>query len=478
MRKKPEKHTKAVPKELYDKMFEKMQDVFVTDEEYERMTPEQKRKCVEEAMEKFSRIMDEASAQMSDDDYDDYDEDDVLDHYPYGDINFDEEDSDVFYDDESSLVDAGGNMYYRDPTPFRETLDGYTKSELITIAEARGIHIRKSLHKAEYRMQLVLEMLNPDRMRNILLWLPHEEMQALLQLLEEKPPADMMDMFPEPAQLETVPYFGLPNLLEMGYLSELFVHDYVMPQDVADIMQNLLTVDFWVEYRQTAWIESAVSLAEDIYDVYPLSVLMQMLRQRPDFSWTEQEVLEHLAKVPTEMQTVFYQDGWLRPDLEEEPEENPPLSKDAVYYIPTQSEIWSHEFLDKSSERVWKAMFQLLGNKWPYLQETSFYEVLPDIMTMAFAQNMAEPKSKDILFAILQAVPELETAERHALVRDMLPFLKKIHDHARLPSQHGFSKIELKEQKKQEKAAERQARRAERAQRKVISLAERRKGKK
>lgn len=80
--------------------------------------------------------------------------------------------------------------------------------------------------------------------------------------------------------------------------------------------------------------------------------------------------------------------------------------------------------------------------------------------------------------AILQAVPELETAERQALGREMLPFLKKIHDHARLPAQRGFSKIELREQKKQEKAAGRQARREERARNKVISLTERRRKKK
>lgn len=476
MRKKPEKHTKAASEEVYDKMFEKMQDVFVTDKEFERMTPDEKRKCIEEAMEKFSRIMDEEDAAQP---YADYDEDDELDHYPYGDMNFDDEDSDVFYDyDKPSLVDAGGSMYYCDSVTLRGTVDGYTKDELTVLAEGWGIHLRKSLRKAEYVNELVHEMMNPDRVRNVLLWLPHEEMQALLQLLEEKPPADMMDLFPEPQPPEEVPYFGLPTLLELGYLSDLFVHEYIMPQEVADLVHNLLTVDFWVEYRQTAWLESAVSLAADIYDIYPLSVLMQMLHQQPDFSWTEQEVLEHLAKVPPALQDIFYQEGWLRPELEEESGENMPLSTDAVYYIPTPKEIWNHEFLDQSSEKVWKAMFQLLGHKWPYLQDTSFYEVLPDIMTLAFAQNMAEPKGREVLMAILQAVPELETAERQALGREMLPFLKKIHDHARLPAQRGFSKIELREQKKQEKAAGRQARREERAKNKVISLAERRRKKK
>lgn len=321
-----------------------------------------------------------------------------------------------------------------------------TKSELMTMAERKGISIRKSLRKDVYCLELSSRMLTDEVLRPRLLWLSKEEMQSLLFILQDVAAPEYLLSIPQDDEENRI--FGLPMLRYLGYLDVLEEENAAaIPQDVADAVRHLLTGDFWHEYHRNLWIEAVLLMCGDLYTQLPWTVFLKLVQQMPAFDWDERELLRRIQEVPAEMRQFVYEDGILHLDMPDVCLPNlAPIADDDAYYIPTVEEIWGHDFFDAEGYALYRSFLHCVHEEWPAELRNLMSTMLPTVLYAIVHADSLEPVQDAIQGRLnlrgcgLKNGDALERIYR----RDAKRYLSKLREHVRRPEFHGFSQAEQK----------------------------------
>ena len=414
-----------------------------------------------------------------DDDWDD-DTDGDDDDYGYDDMADDYDDTDD--QEDGDLVDIRGTRYRCASFPLEDTLVDFRKCDLVETAEVKGFSIPKTLPKAMYRKRLCKAYLEPDTVRSHLMALGPEEMVTLVKLLDITPPAYMARwQFHDgkgASGTEELPLFGLPTLISVGYLGTNEYGNHALPADVADAMRRVLTADFWQEYHDMNWLVRAASFAGMIYGVFPVGVLMQLLHQHEDFTWTEQQVMEKLDEIPSEYPRLQYESGmlWGPFFFADDPEAEAAMSADIKgYALPSEEEVYQRERYDQKGETAITMLLRMFSVRYDPSVRAWLIQALSQLIDEGVANTTSMAELKEMWEEEL-----LDDGIPHGVIVDAWqkarPLLMKLRSHIRRPALHGFTEYELKEQERQAKREQRAAQKAAKSQ-KVVSLSARRRRK-
>lgn len=345
----------------------------------------------------------------------------------------------------------------------QEMLAEFSKDEILSIAEQKGMDVRHGMKKQDIIMRLTKEMLKPCVMKNYFLCLHDEEVLSLQHLLADP------DTFEERA------INSLETLATASYIAETPSLDIVIARDVAEGFITFVAEteeDFTMLRHCRTWLIDTILAANNLYSVTPLEILSRIYNQGGLGTLTPAEVKKEMAKIPPELLEGY----WHRGDVfiaeglgEEEIQMIVEAQGDGGYYIPATKDI------------PLLAQGLLLSNQEDKEALANFF-----CKTLSYDKEETAEIMQHIHWSFLAGAPV-------SFVRDMLKnegyfddlkkeqdillrrLLNRVHDNTRSVINRGFTANEIKEQR-QKARADKQARKKA-AREKVVFLKDRSKEK-
>lgn len=232
----------------------------------------------------------------------------------------------------------------------KEWLQGYTKQELIYIAEETGLKVASSDRKDKILNALTAHMLKPDTMQTQLLLLEEEELDAFEKAIEQGTHRMTEE---EWGELEAV--------YDMDYIVAYRDNTVVVPKDVAWVYLGIRGRGYRDFHKKADWLLKCLKMAAIIHVTAPVKVLYRLYRQKKEVRCSFEEFLKILEKLPDRINPCQIIDGKViskeavREQIYRRIEER---QRDVEYYIPTMNEILSYvrdnyPSCEPAYQRVW-----------------------------------------------------------------------------------------------------------------------------
>ena len=352
------------------------------------------------------------------------------------------------------------------PCQLQELLNNTSrKADLIAMAHHKGLRIKQTLRKAEITEALAQAMLEPGLMRRHLLWLPAGEMYYLLTDLGI---ADTKWMKP----------YLHEGILENCTMRACFTSGYgsyggynefggmIIAEDVAVLLQKILTEEFLQQYHQYWWLNQVLQIADVLYVLIPKDILQQLLAKWSGFKLTEQEVLAAIETRPAELVQIETSTEYIV-------SEPVPTGAEAqlfirrpgdTYFLPTEQQIWMNDVLMPPVKALIQQANRQFTRDWEGNEDGSMLELLtsciPGLISdmsareieMVFRKEFADQPDLNLLWSVIRSY-----------LRRMEPYIRKT-------TNHGFTDAEKKEQQQAVQKERKRAQKNKDTGNNVISL--------
>lgn len=163
----------------------------------------------------------------------------------------------------------------------------------------------------------------------------------------------------------------------------LFADDgrILVPEDVAELWQNVYTEAFEEKRRKYVWLRSCLETAAYYYGVFDINVLMNLTGQNTSFRLNQEEVYDLLDEMPVgKILFVRYGERFIERDLVNDDNWKELLSvqRDCPFVIPSEQEIRDIDFYHYPyHETGWKDLRE-------QIQGTEFDFIADDVLPIAF----------------------------------------------------------------------------------------------
>lgn len=216
----------------------------------------------------------------------------------------------------------------------KEWLQGYTKQELIYIAEDTDLKVASSERKDKIVDALTAHMLKPNTMQTQLLLLEEDELDAFEKAIEQGVHRMTEEEWEE-----------LEAVYAINYIAAYQDNTVEVPKDVAWVYLGIKGHGYRDFHKKAGWILKCLKMAEIIHVVAPVKILYRMYRQKKEVRCSFEEFLKILEKIPDRINPCQLIDGKVvdknavREQIYRRIEER---QRDVEYYIPTMNEILSY----------------------------------------------------------------------------------------------------------------------------------------
>ena len=353
------------------------------------------------------------------------------------------------------------------PEQLAEVIQRWKKAALIEYAHEKDLQINQSLRKAELARQIAEQMLEPGRMKRYLLWLPVEEMYQLLRQMDIDDAGWIEERLPEQDLTDWV----MDDFCDTGYgileIDEAYV---AIPSDVVKQMRKILTKDFFEEYQQYWWLDNALSIATDFYQLIPTDIFQQILALWPGFHMSWQEVEQAIQKRPADLLSYRLLDEYIVSELMPwERQSKFARHEGDVYFIPQEDDVWNHEIMTPPAHQAMQLGLKHFVSRWGDIDD-DFFELMTEF-SIGLMAGMSEQEMEEILAERYDG-----DFEEDGFWRDIRFVLRKIEPYMRKAVNHGFTDEEMKRRKKEAKRLLKAENKTQ--QNKVVSLDEQRRKRK
>lgn len=214
-----------------------------------------------------------------------------------------------------------------------EVLDIYSKDDLKNFAKELGLTKLSTLKKGELAEKIVEELLNPAVMSRRMGFLTDQQM--LLFEMAVQMPFEIAENQRKDAEV----------LLLMDYAYVSTAKYLVVPDDVKEAYSRVNTVSFHHRRKQMVWLDQCLYMANMIYCVTPVEMMVKMYQSRPKFEITEEELLSLFGEMPADLApSVLTEDGFVDPMFADDENRQIVLKEqgDVEFDLPKWEEIESY----------------------------------------------------------------------------------------------------------------------------------------
>ena len=306
----------------------------------------------------------------------------------------------------------------------KELLFIHRKDELYDYASDRLFLSKISkLNKKELINVLNDHMLKEDTMKAMLYILDNESMKIFIRACNNK--IDMKDISFHHANKIALTFYGVIN--DEGYLE--------IPTDVKELFSKIYKEEYIQEQRKVNWMIQCLHFANRLYYVYPIDILVKLLKKTNYYSENEKEIMEYFNKIdPLYRGAVYIDEEKVLFNFLVDPEkiEQTLIEQDEKpFYIPTKKEI--EEFYLK--QYIDNIHYQ------NYFDEFENIEMLEELDKMElFIKISRGENANDILVEELDKI-DIESEEE---AQYYMSLLQELFNNTRMVSNRGYKPSELR----------------------------------
>ena len=302
----------------------------------------------------------------------------------------------------------------------------FEKNMLYEIAVDKGMTGISFCNKQQLIQKLVKQMLQPETAR------------AYFQCLQD----EQIEVFKRAQNQETT------YITEQGeLLHELYMGCYIgvlengvitVPYDVASLYHSLECEEFHAERKRRSFLNACLKTVGILYGIAPLGIVLEMLNQDMGSSWTEAELRDQIACIPSELLScVIEGDKVYHKELYPDDKGLLLAQGSKKYYIPSVEEIREISLYGTlSGQEASKALEQYL------LQKRMAEESEIRLVVKIIQRQICAGCEMEEIFAILNDFGLLADSERE--VKQLMKVLSKLWNETRMLLNRGFTPNEVR----------------------------------
>ena len=310
----------------------------------------------------------------------------------------------------------------------------YTKDELLDLAMVKGIRdVRRQDRKAVIADVIAKRMLTYFRIVSYLLWTTPEEAETLRLI------ADSADGYSPDLEFDDMPHAFIAG----HYVFAIDIDTWRMPTDVAATIKKVWDNEhFQANYYNYVWVRDCLELADYLYMLAPISVLLKIINQKPGFDMKKEQLIEVLRTQPYDVRVYSASERFVIHESNEPyiDELNHNFNKGS-YYIPPLQVIESGIIVTPAARVIITNMCNYFASTChtniEVAQEFSWtiYEALARGREAEYVGDMAgkHPSVIDIRGA----------ATRRRVEKRLRNFVEELDPLVRKVNNHGFTDLEV-----------------------------------